>query len=832
MKKLKQTFVNAPIRKRDAEALLTGKPVYTADLAPADCLIVKLLRCPHAFAEILEIDTSKAKAVPGIECVLTHENVPHHRFTNAGQSFPEPSPHDRVILDRLARYSGDPVAIVAGETAEAVDRALKLIKVKYKILEPVLDAREAKDNPILVHPEDDWKQLVTFFAGDAKRNLCSSITTGDGDVEKALADCDEVVEAVYQTQAAQQSMMEMFCAYSYMDTFDRLTIVASTQIPFHVRRIVATALGWPASRVRIIKPRIGGGFGAKQTSVCEIYPAVVTALTGKKAFIQFTREESMTASTPRHPMRLTVRLGATKDGIIRAIDLHTLSDTGAYGEHGPTTVGLSGHKSISMYRELAAWRFGFDVVYTNKMASGAYRGYGATQGFFAIESAVDEMAHRLGMDPTELRAKNLVRAGDRPSSYDGGPIESCNIDECLKNVKRMIGWDEKYPRRVMPDGKIRAVGMALALQGSGIASLDTASTRITLNEDGTYTLMIGATDMGTGCDTILAQMAADVMNASPDQFVVHGVDTDVSPYDKGSYASSTTYVTGNATIRTAHLLKLEVYRQVARMAGLVLPRHILQAERDWLLAANGLMDPREGAATEGARPEGEAAEAAPPADEATVKDALVAGLLSGYEELMQLKGDRVLILPGDHRGPSCPDELTLADIGNAAVVASNNLLSAHASFCSPYSPPPFMAGAAEIELDPETGQVRVLDYAAAVDCGTVINPSLARVQTEGGLVQAIGMALYEQVVYDGRGRPQTDSFFQYKIPNREEIPRIDVEFFSTYEETGPFGAKSIGELVIDTPAPAIANAIQNACGARLRELPILPEHILRETGVL
>jgi len=765
-------IVNQPVPKKDAQALLTGKPVYTADMTPKDCLVIKLLRSPHAFAKILSIDKSKALKVEGIVAVFTYEDVPQNRFTIAGQSYPEPSPYDRMILDQWVRYVGDPVAIVVGENEQAAIQAMRRIKVEYEVLEPVLDPTEAIDNPILVHPEDDWRQLVPNLGGDAKRNLCASNVESEGDVEATLADCDVVIDTVYRTQACQQAMMETFRAFAYLDTYGRLNIVASTQVPFHVRRIVGTALGWPHSKIRVIKPRIGGGFGAKQTAVCEVYPAFVTAMTGRPSQIIFSREESMVASTPRHPMQMHIRLGASSDGRIRAIDLHTLSDTGAYGEHGPTTVGLSGHKSISLYPKLESWRFSFDVVYTNHMGRGAYRGYGATQGIFAVESAIDELAAKLKMDPSVLRERNMVQPGDAPKSYDGGPIDSCCIGDCLAAVKKKINWEENYPRRVMPDGKIRAVGCALAMQGSGIAGLDTASARLNLNDDGTYALLIGATDMGTGCDTILAQMAAEVLDCDFEAIVVHAADTDISPYDKGSYASSTTYVTGNAVVRAATELKEQI-----------------------LATAAQLLSAKSGRAVE-------------PADLI-----LAHKEITGVGEFNDLK-------------------ISLAEVGNQATISSNQSLTAQATFSSKTSPPPLMAGAAEIEYDPLTGVVKVLRYAAGVDCGTVINPNLARVQTEGALVQAIGMTLYEIVAYTDRGQPQSNSFLQYKIPSRLDVPEMSVDFFSSYEQSGPFGAKSIGELVINTPAPAIANAIANACGARMKNLPILPEHILRATGAL
>ena len=545
----KKSYINQRIVKKDAMALMAGKPLFTDDLTTKDYLIVKALRSPHAFAKIVSIDTSKAKLVPGIECVLTHEDVPHIRFTEAGQTYPEASPYDRYILEDMVRYVGDEVALVAGTTEKAVNKALKLIKVEYEILTPVLDFRNAKDHPVLVHPEEDWVSMMPVGA-DNRRNLCATDGYTDGDVEAVLADCAYVVEGTYHTLANNQAMMEPFVTSTALDAYGRLVVTSATQIPFHVRRIVARALGISKARVRVIKPRIGGGFGAKQTAVSEVYPAIVTWLTGKPCKMIFTRREVMIASTSRHEMEVTVRIGADKNGRLQAIDLYTLSNTGAYGEHGPTTVGLSGHKSISLYGPLKASRFTADVVYTNTMSAGAYRGYGATQGIFALESAMDELAVKMDMDPMKLREINIIPENVPVASYYGETFKSVGLHRCLKKAKEMIGWDEKYPVRDMGNGKVRAVGGALAMQGSGISGVDQAAVEIRLGDEGTYNLLIGATDMGTGCDTILAQMAAECLECDLDKISVHGVDTDVSPYDTGSYASSTTYVTGGAVIKT------------------------------------------------------------------------------------------------------------------------------------------------------------------------------------------------------------------------------------------------------------------------------------------
>lgn len=753
---MRMKYVNQPIRKKDAMALVTGKPVYTDDIAPKDCLVVKVLRSPHAHAEILEIKKDIAEKLPGIVCVLTYEDVPQKRFTMAGQTYPEPSPYDRLILDKRVRFVGDAVAIVAGETEKAVDQAMKVIKVKYDVLEPVLDFHEAKDNPILVHPEDNWQALCPVGA-DNKRNLCASGLEEHGDVDKVIAESDVVVENTYHTKAVQQTMMETFRTYTQMDTYGRLNIISSTQVPFHVRRILSNALDIPKSKIRVIKPRIGGGFGAKQTVVAEVYPAIVTLKTGRPAKIIYTREESLIASSPRHEMEIKVRIGANKDGHIRGIEVKTLSNTGAFGEHGPTTVGLSGHKSIPLYSKAEAFRFQYDVVYTNKMSAGAYRGYGATQGIFAVESAINELAVKLNMDPVALREMNLTREGDVMHAYYGETANSCTLDRCLERTAEMIGWKEKYPCRVMPDGKIRGVGIAMAMQGSGISSVDTGSVSIKINDDGFYALTIGASDMGTGCDTILSQMAADCLDCSVDDIIVYGVDTDVSPYDSGSYASSTTYVTGMATVKACQTLVDKMKAYGAEKLG------------------------------------------------CSVDD-------------VEFDGEKVYSLKDG-------SSISRKDIGNAIMCAGENALFATEAHSSPVSPPPFMAGAVEVEVDPETGSVKLIDYAAVVDCGTVVNPNLARVQVEGGLVQGIGMALHENITYNEKGELAENSLMQYKIPTRMDMGKLRVEFDSSYEPTGPFGAKSIGEIVINTPAPAIAQAIYNATGLRFTELPITPERI-------
>ena len=749
--------IHKSVRKKDSMQLLLGKPVYTDDIT-GPALVVKLLRSPHANAIVEEIHTEIAKKIPGVVDIYTWEDVPKTRFAIAGQTYPEPSPYDRLIIDRHVRFVGDVVAIIAAEDEKAACKAMKLVKVKYNVLEPVLDFHKAKDNPVLVHPEDDWYPPVDV-GGDAKRNVIAHELSGDGEVDAVISDCEVSFSHAYHMRAFNQAMMETFRTYTCLDRYGRLHVISSTQIVFHVRRILSRALGIPKSKIRVEKPRIGGGFGAKQTAVSEVYPAFVTMQTGRPAKLIFTRYESQIAGSPRHEMEVTVRLGADRDGHIRGLDLYTLSNTGAYGEHGPTTVGLSGHKSIPLYTGgLEAFRFGYDVVYTNTMAAGAYRGYGATQGIFALESSVNELAESLGIDPTQIREKNMLREGMKMPAYYGETANACALDRCMARCRELFGWEEKYPVREMGDGKVRTAGVAMAMQGSCISNVDVGSATVKLADDGTFNLIIGAADMGTGCDTILAQMVAECMDCSVDDVAVFGADTDASPYDSGSYASSTTYVTGKAVELACEELKKKLCAIAAGMLG--------------------------------CEPE-----------ETVFEDGCV-------------------------RKINTDERVTLAQISVKDQVANDIAAVATASHSSPVSPPPYMVGMVEIELDRYTGEVKILDYVAVVDCGIAINPALARIQAEGGIVQGIGHTLFENITYDETGKPVESNFMQYKIPTRLDMGHLQVEFENSYEPTGPFGAKSIGEIVINTPAPAIAHAIYRATGVWHRELPITPEKIL------
>lgn len=749
-------IVGKSIAKIDGMAIATGKPVYTDDLASKDALIVKILRSPYAHAKIKNIDIKRALMIEGVECVLTYKDVPDTRFTLAGQSYPEPSPYDRLILEDTVRYVGDEVAIIAAIDEKTAVKAMRMIKVEYEVLEPVLDFEKATESNVLVH--DNHRHTNFDIGMNREKNIVSTHNYTKGDVDKVMNDCDIVVEKSYYTQPQLHGMMETYRSYNYLDHMGRLVVVSSTQIPFHVRRHLSRALNIPSSKIRVIKPRIGGGFGGKQTACVEIFSAIVTLKTGKPAKIIYDRRETLNCSTSRHAMKLNVKIGATKEGIIKVIDIDAISDTGAYGEHASTTFGLVGEKTMPMYNKLEASRFKGHVVYTNKMPAGAFRGYGASQGCFAVESTINVLASKLNIDPTEIRLKNIVKEGETSFAYDK-TLNSVDLERCIQKGKELIKWDEKYPCKKLENGKVRSVGMSLTMQGSGIAGIDTASAEIKLNDDGNYTLLVGSTDMGTGSDTILAQMACEILETTMDKITVISADTDVVPYDPGSYASSTTYVTGMAVVKAATELREKIIK--------------VGAER-----------------------------------------------LNIDKEYVEFDGERVF---------TDSEDISLFEIAvDFTVGPQKNQLIGYASHGSPVSPPPFIAGFVETEIDKETGKVEIIDYVAVVDCGTVINKNLARIQVEGGIVQGIGMAMFEEVRYTDSGQMDTNTFMQYKMPARCDVGNIIVDFVETHEPTGPFGAKSVGEVVLNTPLPAIQESVFNGTGVRINTLPITPEKIFIE----
>jgi len=782
--------VNHNQPKLEGIGLVTGRPAYTDDFAPYDALFVVLVRSPHAFARIKSIDTEKALALPGVACILTWKDIKHIPYTRAGQGDPEPSPRDKFVLDEYVRYVGDEVAIVAAQTLELARKAASLVQVTYEVFEPVLDFEKSMDNAVVIHPEKDIHEMIpTGF--DPSRNIACAYDMHIGDVEAELAKSDVVVEKTYVTQAQSHVAMEPHTAFSYIDLHGRLVVYTSTQNPFHTRRILSQALDIPYSQVRIVKPRIGGGFGSKQTIHVEPFVALVTLRTGRPARLALSRKEVFESTFTRHQMRITMRAGANRDGTLNVLDMSVLSNTGAYGEHALTAFMVVGSKALPLYNKVKAVHFGGHAVYTNKISAGAFRGYGAIQGNFALESTIDEIAHQLGMDPIAFREKNMIREGEKSDVFrimgEGGegidaPIDSCKLQYCIDRGKELIGWNPEHLSWQSGPGKIRALGMALAMQGSGIPLVDMGSATLSLQDGGWFTLKVGATDLGTGSDTILTQIAAEELGVPVSSISILSSDTDNTPFDVGAYASSTTYVSGNAVLDAARKMKRVMIDAVAE-------HYCKGGHVDHNAADNG-SDKAESGATDSAS--------------------------------ITFDGEKFLAADGSVL-------VTLRDLSFDTLYHNREdmkMLSATGSFTGPLSPPPYMAGFAEIEVDTGTGKVDLLRYVAVVDCGVPINPNLARVQAEGGLLQGIGLALYENVQYTEKGRLLTNSIMSYPIPSREDVGRIEVELAPSFEPSGPFGAKSIGEIGIDTPPAAIADALRNAIGVRLTETPFTPERVL------
>ncbi|MGQ9849363.1 MAG: molybdopterin-dependent oxidoreductase [Aggregatilineaceae bacterium] len=768
--------VGKPAQKVDARKLAQGKPAFTDDIELRGMLIGKLLLSPHAHAIIKRIDVSKARALPGVHAVLTYHDLPRVAYTTAGQSDPEPGPHDTYSLDYKVRFVGDRVAAVAAESEEIALKALSLIEVDYEVLPAIFDPRDSmKAGAPLLHDEPE-----SWHIEDKARNLAAVIDWELGDVEAGFGQADRIFEATYYSPKVQQTPLEPHVVVTWWDEDDRLVIRTSTQVPFHVRRILAPVLGLPEKRIRVIKPRIGGGFGVKQEVLIEDVCAHLTIVTGRPVRLEYTREEEFYASRSRHPMYITVRTGVTHDGRIVANQMYVLSDTGAYGSHALTVAGNTGHKAMSLYNAPNI-KFTADIVYTNKPPSGAFRGYGVPQGFWAVEQHMEWIAREMGWDPLEFRLKNAVKTGDEyPASKawsegrEAVPeiIQSCGLPECVAQGARAIRWHERFnnPDWHKVPGKPhlrRGIGVALVMQGTAIPRLDMGAASIKINDDGSFNLLVGATDLGTGSDTVLTQMAAEVLGCAPEDFITYSSDTDFTPFDKGAYASSTTYVSGRATVLAAEKVAAQMREVAARM-------------------------------------------------------------------LNRQAGDFPPVLPDDlvlrDRAVHAPDGRSVSH----REIALNSLhheqqhqIMATASYVSPESPPPFAAQFVTVTLDTETGQFTVDEMVMAVDSGVIVNPVTASGQIEGGMTQALGYGHCEEMAFDANGRMINPRFGPYKIYRADEMPQMGVIFIETYEPSGPFGAKAVAEIPMDGVGPALANALYDAAGIRLTHGPLLPEKVWR-----
>ncbi len=758
--------VGKPEEKVDSLKLVQGKPAFVADVQMPGMLYARILRSPHAHARIKRIDVSRARALPGVHAVLTYRDIPRVLFSTAGQSHPIPGPLDFVSLDNKVRCVGDRVAAVAAETPEIAAQAVALIDVEYEILPALLDPREAmKPGAPVIHDEPDY---VPFGECDPARNLAAEIRIELGDVDAAMAEADFVFEGEYEVQRVQAAPIEPWVCITYWDEDDRLVIRTSTQVPFHVRRMLAPVLGLDEKRIRVIKPRIGGGFGNKQ-EVYEDIPAHLTIVTGRPVLLEYSREEQFAASTVRHPMIFKMRTGVNKDGTIIANEMIALSDTGAYGNHALTVTGNTGHKGMSLY-DTPNIRFWADIVYTNHVPSGAYRGYGVPQGFAALEPHIERICHEMGWDPLEFRLKNAVKAGaEHPMSKvwsegreaHGEVIHTCALPEAAIQGAASFGWRTADYHTVPGSPHLRrGHGVAFVMQGTAIPYLDMGAAFIKINDDGSFNLMVGATDLGTGSDTVLAQMAAEILGCSVSDIVVTSSDTDFTPFDKGAYASSTTYISGGAVVRAARQAAAQIRQVAARMLGEEKPDDILLRDRAAWSPDNRAVTLRE------------------------------------------------VALESLHHS----DQMQIMGIG---------------SFWSEYSPPPFAAQFADVVVDTETGQVTVERLLMSLDCGKIVNPLTASAQIEGGMAQALGYGVSEEMVFDEQGRLLNPSFDAYRIFRADEMPQMEVLFVETWEPTHPFGVKAVAEIPLDGVAPAVVNAVYDAVGVLIPDIPLTPEKVWR-----
>jgi putative selenate reductase molybdopterin-binding subunit len=756
------SIVGKAERKVDAVKLATGKPAFVDDIELRGMLHARLLTSPHAHAIIRDIDASQARALPGVHAVLTYKDVPRIPYTTAGQSWPEPGPHDQYCLDNRVRFVGDRVAAVAAESPEIAEQALKLIQVDYEVLPSLLDPRKAMDNDApRIHPEPE-----SYRIHDAARNIAAHLEAEVGDVERGFAESDLVMEGEYIVPQVQQTPIETHIVITYWDEDDRLVVRTSTQVPYHVRRIIAPIIGLPPRRIRVVKPRIGGGFGGKQEVLIEDICALLTIATDRPVKLELSRAEEFRSSRSRHPQIIRMKTGVMRDGTMVANSMELLANTGAYGTHSLTVQSNTGSKTLPMY-PCPNIRFVAEVVYTNLPPPGAFRGYGVPQGFFALESHIDEIAKQLGMDALELRRKNWIQEGEEnPLAKVLGEgkegytqiIESCGLPQCLQIVEEKLGWKEK--RGKGGTGRLRrGVGVSLAMHGTAIAGLDMGGASIKLNDDGSFNVLVGATDIGTGSDTVIAQIAAEVLGVRVEDIIMHSSDTDFTPFDTGAYASSTTYISGGATKKAAE----QVRQQVLAVAG-----SMLKADPEKL----------------------------------TIRD-------------------RIVTAPNGQT-------VTVSQVAlHSLHIENQQQIMATASWMSYDSPPPFAAQGAEVEVDTETGAVRVLKAISAVDAGRVINPITAEGQIEGGSTQALGYGVCEEMIYDQQGALLTTNLSDYRIFSAPDMPQMETYIVETSDPFGPFGAKAIAEIPIDGMAPAVANAVADALGVRIRQIPLTPERVLR-----
>jgi CO/xanthine dehydrogenase Mo-binding subunit len=772
----KYTRVGKPERKTDSLSLATGNHKFTDDYAVKDSLHLAILYSPHPHAEILDIDDTEARKSPGVIDVFHYKNVKPILHTTAGQGFPEPSPYDTVLFDKKVRFVGDKVAMVAAKTLKEAQDALKKIRVDYKILESLFNAEKAMDpDAPKLHGPDRYAAIPVTYEPD--KNLAAEVEIGFGDLKKGESEADFTVDETYYAHYASHCAIEPHSVKTFFDEMGRLVIISSTQVPFHARRIVSKVCEFPLSKIRVIKPRIGGGFGAKQEVMLEQLAAWVTLKLKQPATLILSREEVFRSSRTRHPVRTRLTMGVKKNGEITFLDMNTLLNSGAYGTHALTVLSNCGAKVLPLLNKIENLHFLGRSVYTNLPVGGAYRGYGATQGYFALNQHIDIIARKLNVDFIDFVKKHHIREGETSQVFkaigEGTEgvtqiVKSCKLDECMDWGARAIGWKEKRGKQITTGDKIRGIGAAVAMQGSGIPLIDMGAASMKINDDGSFNLDVGATDIGTGSDTILAQIAGEVLGVGPDKIIVLSSDTDRTPFDVGAYASSTTYISGGAVKKCAEKIREQILDVAVSMKK--------WDRKDLVLADDAVNNTK------------------------------------------------------------TRESILLAEIAVYALYTQDQFqIQASASHTAHESPPPFISTFVELDVDKRTGKVDLIRVATAVDCGQAINPILAEGQVEGAVVNGLSYALAEKFVFTSKGNLINSHFKDYKIFTTADLPEMKTHIVESHEETGPFGAKSVAEIGINVPMPAIANAIYDAVGIRLFQGPFTPDKVyaaLKEAGKL